>query len=84
MGDWITECERKGNWQATARRSSGQLVAVIRGRPGSGFDRNFYLYDVDWSPPHPATGGMRPYSADEIKSMFASGELSVVRGAVPK
>jgi valyl-tRNA synthetase len=74
--------EQHPNWIASAQRTNGYWLAVMQGVPGSEFEGNFYLYGEDWSPPHPAIG-MQSYSAAEIAQMFASGELSLLRGTLP-
>ena len=76
--------EKNPNWQATARYLNVRLVGVMRGAQGGQFEGKYYLYDEDWKPLHPASGGMEPYSAHQIAAMFASGELSLVRGHIPK
>jgi hypothetical protein len=80
--------ERNPNWQATATYHDGRWVAIIRGMPGSKFQGNFYLYDEDWVPQHPLEalqgGGMQAYSAAQIQAMFTSGEISLLRGTIPK
>lgn len=39
--DLISECEKRERWQATARHSTGYLVAVMRGRDQEPFTGNF-------------------------------------------
>lgn len=80
----VSRFEASTNWQATAKGNDGHLVAVMRGQPPGQPEGSFYLYDEDWTPPHPVTGGMRSYSANEIRGMFLSGELSLIKGEIPK
>jgi len=82
----ISSCEERETWQATARHSIGYLVALMRGRDKEPFKGNFYLYDEHWKPEeyHPATGGMPAYSVNQIKAMFSSGQLSLLRGTMPE
>ena len=80
----IEQLERHRNWQATAQYRGAALAAVLKGRPGSDFEGMFYLYNDGWLPPHPAAGGMPAHSAGDIRSMFESGELLLIRGAIPK
>jgi hypothetical protein len=75
--------EKNPNWLATARYRNGLMVGVMRGVPGGEFAGNYYLYDEDWKPSHSGSGGMQPHSFAEIAALFASGELSLVRGQVP-
>ena len=81
----ITSCEERQTWQATARNAVGYLVAIMRGLDQEPFEGNFYLYDEHWTPEqyHPATGGLPAYSLNQIKAMFSSGQLSLLRGAIP-
>jgi hypothetical protein len=82
--DKISKCERNQNWQATAKRADGRLVAVMRGQPGGELEGNFYLYKDDWTPRLSLIGrGMKDYSAGEINLMFSSGELSLIKGTIP-
>jgi len=82
--DRISECEQNKNWQATAKRADGRLVAVMRGQPGGKFEGNFYLYKDDWTPRLAPIGrGMKAYSAGEIALMFSSGEVSLIKGTIP-
>ncbi len=76
--------EKNTNWQATAKYMNIRLVGVMRGAPGGQFGGKYYLYDESWKPMHPVSGGMEPYSAEQIAAMFASGELSLVRGQIPR
>jgi glutaminyl-tRNA synthetase len=80
----MVKFEKNPNWQATARYHNGRETAVMRGVPGGQFEGKFYLYDEDWVPPHAATGGMEPFSLEQIKDKFVSGELSLIRGQIPK
>ena len=82
MATSITKFERNTNWQATAKRRDGREVAVMRGQPSGQYAGKFYLYEEDWTPT-PDLSGMTPYSASEIGEMFASGDLLLVRGAIP-
>jgi len=82
--DAMSKFEGNKNWQATAKHSDGRFVAVMRGQPGGGFQGNFYLYEEDWKGAYDPIGvGMKAYSADQIASLFSSGEISLVRGAIP-
>jgi glutaminyl-tRNA synthetase len=77
--------EKNPSWQATARYLKVRLVGVMRGPPGGQFEGKYYLYDEDWKPVHPLAGGtMQGYTAKEMATMFASGDLSLVRGTIPK
>jgi hypothetical protein len=82
----ISTCEKRDTWQATTRHSKGYLVAIMRGHDVAPFKGNFYLYDEHWKAEdyHPATGGMPAYSVDQIKAMFSSGDLCLLRGTIPE
>jgi hypothetical protein len=84
--DLISECEKRETWQATARHSIGYLVAVMRGRDKEAFKGNFFLYDEHYQPEqyHPATGGMPAYSIKQIRTLFKSGKLLLLRGTIPE
>ena len=84
MADLIAKFEKNKNWQATAKHSDGHSLPVMRGQPGGTFEGKFYLYDETWTSPRPAVDGMQGYSVGEIEAMFSSGELSLVRGSIPK
>ena len=83
--DLISNCEKRERWQTTARHSTGYLVAIMRGWDQEPFAGNFYFYDEHYQPEeyHPATGGMPAYSLDQIRAMFNSGQLSLLRGTIP-
>ncbi len=85
MKDGTSKFEKNENWQATARRKDGQTVAIMRAADKG---PKFYLYDSDFrftpnAAPPPGFEGPS-YSAAEIKAMFASGELSLLKGEIPK
>jgi hypothetical protein len=82
----ISTCEKRDTWQATVRHSKGYLVAIMRGREIAPYKGNFVLYDENWkAEDYPsAAGGMPAYSVDQIKAMFSSGELSLLRGTIPE
>ena len=86
MKDVISACEKRDTWQATGRHSKGYLVAIMRGREIASYKGNFVLYEENWKAEDypPAAGGMPAYSVDQIKAMFSSGELSLLRGTIPK
>jgi hypothetical protein len=80
----IIELEGDKEWQATAERKNGNRIAVVRAGEGK-----FNLYDGNWT----ATAytsfiqypdGRPVLSADEIKAMFASGELKLLKGNIPE
>jgi hypothetical protein len=79
------------NWQAAASCPDGQRVEIMRGQSvgradetGGPSEGMFYLYGTNWTPIHELSGGMRSYSAGEIKNMFSSGELSLLEGSIPR
>jgi hypothetical protein len=85
MKNDISSLEQNVNWQATAKQNDGRLVAIMRGQKGGQFEGKFYLYAEDWTPFHyPPTHGMVATPLDAIKSMFASGELTLVSGTEPQ
>jgi hypothetical protein len=85
MDKGIASLEQNENWQATAKHNSGRLVAIVRGQKGGEFEGKFYLYAQDWSAfNYPPPAGMAATPLSAIKSMFASGELTLIRGTEPQ
>jgi hypothetical protein len=86
MNKNIASLEKKSNWQATAKQNDGKLVAIMRARKGGRFEGKFYLYTEDWHPfqNYPPAEGMSDTPLHAIKSMFASGELTLVSGTEPQ
>jgi hypothetical protein len=75
--------ETNVNWLATViQNSSGRLIAIAKGQEGGEFEGKFYLYDEDWTP-HNYFPEMTGYSHEDIKHMFSSGELSLIKGSFP-
>jgi hypothetical protein len=79
----VPDLEKKPNWHATAKYCNGHETAIMSGVAGGPFSHLFYLYDEDAPiPSHP--DGAKSYSAKEIQKMFASGELSLIKGTIPQ
>ncbi len=80
MGKRIEHLENNENWKVTAKDAEGNLYAICTGVKGSEREAFYYLYEENWYP----GGVMQPFSLDEIKEMFSSGKLQVVRGNIPE
>jgi hypothetical protein len=79
----IEELETSKNWQATAVDKNAHHIAILRGAQG-----NYNLYDGNWTGTAYPTAlqypeGRPANSVDEIKAMFASGELKLLKGSIP-
>ena len=79
----IADLERDKNWQATAEDKNEHQIAVLRGEGGK-----FYLYDGNWTATAYPTAiqypeGRPTHSGDEIRAMFASGKLKLLKGLLP-
>jgi len=91
MSEQIAEFEKNENWQATAKYADGREAAVMRGAADGPFAGNYYLYDERWVRalcaaqfiPTLKVEELRPYSSKEIRKLFASGGLFLVRGNIP-
>ena len=80
----IIELEGDKDWQATAENKNANKIAVVRAGDGK-----FNLYDGNWTATAYISSIQYPkgrpvYSADEIKGMFASGELKLLKGSIPE
>jgi len=81
----IAELETLQNWQATAvDNSTGHAIAIVRA-PERG---QYHLYDGNSTATAYATRlehpeGRPTYSIDEVRQMFASRKLSLLRGFMP-
>jgi hypothetical protein len=81
----IAELETLKNWQATAvDNNNGHAIAIVCA-PEEG---QYYLYDGNLTAATYATPIEHPdrrptYSIDEIRQMFASRKLSLIRGFMP-
>jgi hypothetical protein len=81
----IASLEQNENWQATVKHNSGRLVAIMRGQKGGRFEGKFYLYAQDWNAfNYPPPTGMAATPLNAIRSMLASGELTLIRGTEPQ
>ena len=85
MSKDIASLEQNENWQATAEQRNGKLVAIMRGQRGGRFEGKFHLYAEDWNAfKYPPPDGIAATPPDAIKSMLASGELTLLRGTEPQ
>ncbi len=80
----IIELEGDKDWQATAENKNGNQIAIVRAGTGK-----FYLYDGNWTATAYVSSiqypkGRPAHSADEIKAMFAAGELKLLKGTIPE
>jgi hypothetical protein len=75
----LFDFEANPNWQASARRSDGKQVAVMRGQSGP----HYYIYVENEAPERSSPDTAKPYSADQIREMFANGRLVLLRGSMP-
>ena len=80
----IIEIEKGKDWQATAEDKNQHLLAIVRAEHGT-----YYVYDGNWTANAYASSiqypnGRPAHTAEEIKSMFASGELKLIKGSIPK
>jgi len=89
MNKDISRFENRNGWQATAKRRNGHSVAIMRGQAGGRFENKFYLCDDTWSfdplltdPPPDFADPL--YSREEIKALFASGDLTLQKGVIPE
>jgi hypothetical protein len=78
MLSYITALEHDPYWQATAEIENGQRLAVMRGHSGGRFDGNYHLYG------NSKYNGLIRYAAQAIAQLFASGELTLIQGNIPK
>lgn len=74
----ISQLERSADLQAIAQTQDGHRAFIIRGVPGSKyFEKDFYIFDGG------NHIGSMAFMASEIEKMFASGQLSLLRGSIP-
>jgi hypothetical protein len=74
----ISELEHSPDLEATAQTKDGHRAFILRGAPGSEyFEKDFYIFDGN------NHVGSMAFVANEIKEMFASGELTLLRGSIP-
>jgi hypothetical protein len=78
MLSYITALEHDPYWQATAEIENGQRLAIMRGHSSGRFDGNYHLYG------NSQYNGLIHYPAATIAQLFASGELTLIQGSVPK
>jgi hypothetical protein len=76
---YISELERQPHWQAIAEARTGQYVVIMRGYPGSEyFEKDYHIFDGE------THNGNISYVVSEIKKMFESGTLTLVKGSIPQ
>jgi hypothetical protein len=78
MAAYITGLEHDPYWQATAEGEDGQRIAIMRGHRGGHFDNGYHLYG------NSRYNGLIAYAAQTIEHLFASGELTLIQGSIPK
>lgn len=78
METYIAALEKDPYWQATGEGENGQRLAVMRGHSDGHFDNGYHLYG------NSKYNGLVPYAAQEIERLFASGELTLIQGSIPK
>ena len=75
---YLTSVEQRTHYQATAKAKHGHYVIILRGYKGSPwFEKDYYIYDGE------NHVGTVAFMMTEIRKMFASGELELLRGAIP-
>lgn len=79
----IAELEHSTDWQATAEDKNKRQIAVMRTNKGK-----YHLYDGNWTAtPYPNSyqfpEGRAAHSGHEVKAMFASGKLKLLKGTIP-
>jgi hypothetical protein len=78
----IAELEESEDWQATAEEMSQRPIVVMRTHQAK-----YHLYDVSSKPTAYAARvqyGRPTYTPAEIKDMFTSGKLKLLKGSVPE
>ena len=74
----ISELEHSPDLQAIAQTKAGHRAFIMRGALGSEyFEKDYYIFDGN------NHVGSMAFVVNEIKKMFASGELTLLRGSIP-
>ena len=74
----LSALESQLNWQATAETKDGHRGFIMRGYPGCEyFEKDYYIFDGG------THIGTMAFTVIAIKEMFASGELTLLRGSIP-